>query len=537
MESEKAVPRLCTNRPGRVRDISDQVLKDGLNIVGDESSSKALIHGMILEDHLEKGLPIAIVADSNIYAGLSEPNPASSSSRGYEVATLGAGNPGANIEPTDGALIAQVALKSGIAFVANLDGMDEGEIADFYVDYADEMANMERADLELMMGFADLDQHLARRRLGRDSKAVRKTHFMAGRMSRKNVKMVNALRGIRETPIEFDRDLKNTIAMLQVDSQGRVNLATRVGGEYGRQMLDNEMVEDCGLALTHVDYGTCFNPSDRETKGPFIVRARVLRSSMGDEPNRTRTLNAATQKFIKELEAARSEREKQVKKELTQSIIDAEKKRLFTQSIKNRVRAKANCVKNSVSGNVSAVSQGAGKVRINNQLTCGTAAIPVVKNLGRSNAGATGSAALAVCAYRQTGGQTTQGQDIAMEDFLAAVNEIPESLPRGAEKVRFRNGLPTKELCVSAFLISGGNETIANEFYEFVSSDSINAQRMMRKIARIKSERGRDDVASAITAAMVQAWQAEQSGSMIARFTAEIPEDVANDDKPIANVA
>ena len=537
MESEKAVPRLCTNRPGRVRDISDQVLKDGLNIVGDEASSKALVHGMILEDHLEKGLPIAIVADSNIYAGLSEPNPASGSSSGYEVATLGAGNPGAEIEPTDGALVAQVALSTGIAFVANLDGMSDDGIADFYFDYADEMANMERAELELMMGFGDLDQHIARRRLGRDSKAVRKTHFMAGRMSRKNVKMVNALRGIRETPIEFDRDLKNTIAMLQVDSQNRVNLATRIGGEYGKQLLDNEMVPDCGLALTHVDYGTCFNPSDRETNGPFIVRPRPLRTKMGNEPSRKRSLNNVTQKFMKELEAARSEREKQAKKELTQSIIDAEKKRLFTQGVKNRVRSKSNCVKHSASGHVSAVTRDSGKIRINNQLSCGTAAIPVVKNLGRSNAGATGSAALAVCAYRQTGGQTTQGQDIAMEDFLTTVNEIPESLPRGAEKVRFRNGLPTNPLCVSAFLISGGSETIANEFYEFVSSDSVNAQRMMRKIARIKSERGRDDVASAITAAMMQAWQAEKSGSMIARFTTEIPADIANDDKPIVKVA
>lgn len=332
------VRRACTNRPAQMAQITDRAMLDGINIVGDEQSLKKRLHGMIIEQFMEVNPNgrFCVLSDTNHYAGITI---AQDGGRAYDAVTLGRGNQGAEISRDDGGLIAELMLETGESVMISLAGLGNQDATDFILCFSETMALMDRSEEPMLFGFSDLDQHLPRRRQGGDTRATKLTHFMIGRLSDKNVRVINALRGMREVPIEFDRDVKNTIAMLQVDATQQEQLAKRIGGIHQQRIIDNHDVEDCGIGVQGMDYGTYFNPSDRHLYVPSVLMLGATSSQVGQEPAGGRPLNARTTAFMERLVKARQAREERLRAAAETSQIEAAVKRLRKKDIETRAHA------------------------------------------------------------------------------------------------------------------------------------------------------------------------------------------------------
>lgn len=315
------LPRTITNVPGQQREISDQVKLDGLNIIGDEQANRTNIHAGILEDFMDDGGQTYTIADSNDYAGLA--TAANAKGKAYDVVTLGNGNPGAEILPDDGDLVVKILLQTGDNVTVSLAGMGPEDATKFIELSSDELSQLTPRTRKMLTGFANLDQHLPRRRMGNDTKAVRNTHFLNGRLRSNNVRLVNVLRALREAPVEFDKNVPNTIAMVQVNANHREDLSKRIKGRDGERILENQDIQDCGLAYNGIEHGTFFNPSDLDPSGPYIVTARQLKSMAGTAPDANGKINGATKRFMKKLKEARAKREADRKADKESKMLDA----------------------------------------------------------------------------------------------------------------------------------------------------------------------------------------------------------------------
>jgi hypothetical protein len=333
------LPRTITNVPGKLKDISEQVKLDGLNIIGDEQAARTNIHAGILEAFMDEGGQIYVTADSNEYAGLAAKAAGGSKAKAYDVVTLGKGNPGAELNPDDGDLVVQILLETGDNVVVSLAGMGPEDATKFIELSSNEMSQLTPRPRKMLTGFANLDQHLPRRRMGNDTKAVRNTHFLNGRLRSNNVRLVNVLRALREAPVEFDKNVPNTIAMVQVNPNHREDLAKRIKGRDGERILENQTVEDCGLAYNGLQHGTYFCPSDLDPNGPYIVQTTQLRSKAGIAPDPKAKINAATKRFMTKLKAARAAREAKRKADKEKGMLDAAMDRELRRQATLKARA------------------------------------------------------------------------------------------------------------------------------------------------------------------------------------------------------
>lgn len=325
--------------------VSDNVLLSGLNVTGCDQANLIGMYGTVLEPFLDgspadeasgkKAVPAGraiLIGDDNSIAGLDMPNAARPDGAGYDVVTLGIGNPGAEVHSDDGDLIAQIAMDTEHTVTINLGACGRIDVRQFLHDFASHMSVVERQSRPLLIGYVKQHQHFLRQHVGA-SKTTRETQFMASRLRGLNIRLLNGVRAIQDLPIEFNMSSTNTIAMVQSNPAARVQLANHVGRAFGRRILTEAMTPDCGLAFSGVNHGTYFNFSDLDPAAPYVIRTAGLRSGMGTAPDPKRTINKATKDFMKKLNAARKERteakERQETAQLVAKAQDAERRRLI----------------------------------------------------------------------------------------------------------------------------------------------------------------------------------------------------------------
>lgn len=514
------LPRTITNVPGRQREISDQVKLDGLNIIGDEQANRTNIHAGILEDFMDDGGQTYTIADSNDYAGLA--TAATAKGKAYDVVTLGNGNPGAEILPDDGDLVVKILLQTGDNVTVSLAGMGPEDATKFIELSSDELSQLTPRTRKMLTGFANLDQHLPRRRMGNDTKAVRNTHFLNGRLRSNNVRLVNVLRALREAPVEFDKNVPNTIAMVQVNANHREDLSKRIKGRDGERILENQDIQDCGLAYNGIEHGTFFNPSDLDPSGPYIVTARQLKSMAGTAPDANGKINGATKRFMKKLKDARTKREADRKADKESKMLDA----AIDREMRRRATVQARTMLN---GTTALVSQEQSPVTV---ATTGATHAPERSRQpfpGRSIGtrlvelgikGHTGvvSTGLALLEHGGVPGKRLDGMDFdEVVDFMMSDHAV--ALRRKAQSTSKRTGVS----CIGGFAVTHAiieaEDAVAGKMFfaamgKAGAPDSPSQMLVRRLNGMTKAERSVERVIDYT----MQAWHAHRDGTRVRGF-------------------
>jgi len=347
------LPFAITGADGVEIAISEQALLSQINIIGDPIAERAAMHGNIIEKALEDGKQVAIVVDSNAYAGIVEPNGAGG--KGYDVATIGAGNPGADIDREDGPLIARVIIETGISVMINVQGLSSEGMSNVVFEKNDVLSGMTRRERGMLYGFASLSGTLPRKRMNTDSRAVATTNCFADRAYQLNVGIVNVMTGAREVPLEFDQKAKNTIAMVNTGAKIQQDLASRIGPRFSMQILANAL-NSFGIGRSGITHGTYFNPGDLDPAGPYIKTVKPMKSKLGTTPSPTRKLNKATIAFMKALKKLRKERDDQRRKAQEKKVEQAELDRAHRMSIRRGISGRPAV---SVLSDLNAIATGA----------------------------------------------------------------------------------------------------------------------------------------------------------------------------------
>ncbi|TAM90615.1 DUF853 family protein [bacterium] len=134
--------------------LPQEVVTETIGVLARKGSGKTYFVSVLAEEMIKAGLPVVLVDPVGVMWGLR--SSADGKGPGLSIVIMGGDHGDVPLEPTAGAVIADVIVDDRISAVLDLSGMRKGEQVRFMTDLAERLYHRNRAPLHLVLDEADL---------------------------------------------------------------------------------------------------------------------------------------------------------------------------------------------------------------------------------------------------------------------------------------------------------------------------------------------------------------------------------------------